>query len=293
MLLKEKNIVITGAGRGIGKSVAITCAKEGSNLGLLSRTIEELEQTKKEIEELSLNIKISIKSADITKYEDVASAFAFFNEELGFFNGVIANAGASRMGSTHEFDNERFSNIINVNIIGVYYTFKACYPYMKKDDKNFKARFLITGSAAYPNAMPKFAAYTASKYATIGLQRSLVLEYKKENITFNQILPTMVDTRLLRGRQTGDGNKPDNVMNPWDLNDYYLFFMTDLSNRINDQLVNTSDFQEIKSLISEAPSDKIESWDAFKDYLIEKTPKIYDNVKKLGPMVDFILKRSL
>jgi 3-oxoacyl-[acyl-carrier protein] reductase len=293
MLLKEKNIVITGAGRGIGKSVAIACAKEGSNLGLLSRTIEELEQTKKEIEELSLNIKISIKSADITKYEDVASAFAFFNEELGFFNGVIANAGASRMGSTHEFDNERFSNIINVNIIGVYYTFKACYPYMKKDDKNFKARFLITGSAAYPNAMPKFAAYTASKYATIGLQRSLVLEYKKENITFNQILPTMVDTRLLRGRQTGDGNKPDNVMNPWDLNDYYLFFMTDLSNRINDQLVNTSDFQEIKSLISEAPSDKIESWDAFKDYLIEKTPKIYDNVKKLGPMVDFILKRSL
>ncbi len=293
MLLKEKNIVITGAGRGIGKSVAIACAKEGSNLGLLSRTIEELEQTKKEIEELSLNIKISIKSADITKYEDVASAFAFFNEELGFFNGVIANAGASRMGSTHEFDNERFSNIINVNIIGVYYTFKACYPYMKKDDKNFKARFLITGSAAYPNAMPKFAAYTASKYATIGLQRSLVLEYKKENITFNQILPTMVDTRLLRGRQTGDGNKPDNVMNPWDLNDYYLFFMTDLSNRINDQLVNTSDFQEIKSLISEAPSDKIESWDAFKDYLIEKAPKIYDNVKKLGPMVDFILKRSL
>ena len=291
MFLKDKNIVITGAGRGIGKAVAIVCAKEGANLGLLSRTLEELEHTKKEIEQLSLNGKILIKSTDITKYEDVAETFELFNEELGLFNGVIANAGASRMGSTHEFDNVRFTNIINVNILGVYHAFKACYPYLKKDDKNMKARFLITGSAAFPNAMPKFAAYTATKYATVGMQRSMVLEYKKENITFNQILPTMVDTRLARGRKTGDGNKPDSVMNPWDLNDYYLFFMSDLSNRVNDTLIYTSDFKEIKSIIAEAPSDKTENWDVFKDYLMEKAPKIYENVKKLGKLVDFIINQ--
>jgi len=119
----------------------------------------------------------------------------------------------------------------------------------------------------------------------------MVLEYKKENITFNQILPTMVDTRLSRGRKTGDGNKPDSMMNPWELNDYYLFFMSDLSNKVNDQLIYTSDFQEIKSLISKAPSNITESWDVFKDYLMEKAPKIYDNVKKLGLLVDFILSR--
>ena len=289
MLLKDKNIVITGAGRGIGKNIAIAFAKEGANLGLISRTLEELEQTKKEIEELSLNGKVIIKSTDITNYEDVAEAFKLFNEELGLINGVIANAGASRMGSTHEFDNDRFLNIVNVNILGVYHTFKACYPYLKKDDKNGKARFLITGSAAFPNAMPKFAAYTATKYATVGLQRSMALEYKKENITFNQILPTMVDTRLSRGRKTGDGNKSDSVMNPWDLNDYYLFFMSDLSNRVNDKLIYTTDFQEIKSIISKAPSDKTESWDVFKDYLMEKSPKIYENVKKLGKLVDFVI----
>ena len=292
MLLKDKNIVITGAGRGIGKNFAIAFAKEGANLGLISRTLEELEQTKKEIEEISLNGKVIIKSTDITKYEDVAEAFELFNEKLGLLNGVIANAGASRMGSTHEFDNDRFSNIVNVNILGVYHTFKACYPYLKKDDKKSKARFLITGSAAFPNAMPKFAAYTATKYATVGLQRSMALEYKKENITFNQILPTMVDTRLSRGRKTGDGNKPDSVMNPWDLNDYYLFFMSDLSNRVNDKLIYTTDFQEIKTIISEAPSDKTESWDDFKDYLMEKTPKIYENVKKLGKLVDFVITQS-
>ena len=292
MLLKDKNIVITGAGRGIGKAVAVAFSKEGANLGLMSRTIEELEQTKKEIEALSLDGKILIKSTDITKYEDVAEGFKFFNEGLGLLNGVIANAGASRMGSTHEFENVRFLNIINVNILGVYHTFKACYPYLKKDDKNNKARFLITGSAAFPNAMAKFAAYSATKYATVGMQRSMALEYKKENITFNQILPTMVDTRLSRGRKTGDGNKPDNVMNSWELNDYYLFFMSDLSNKVNDKLIYTSDFQEIKSIISEAPSDKKENWDVFKDYLVEKAPKIYDNVKKLGKLADFIIDRT-
>ena len=68
-------------------------------------------------------------------------------------------------------------------------------------------RFIITGSAAYPNAMPQFAAYTATKYATVGLQKEFANEYKRENITFNQILPTMVDTILLRGKKAGDGSK--------------------------------------------------------------------------------------
>ena len=292
MLLKNKNIVITGAGRGIGKAVAIACAKEGANLGLISRTNEELEQTKNEIDNLSLNVNVFVKSTDITIYEDVSAAFAFFNEKLGLINGVIANAGASRMGSTHEFDNNRFSTIINVNILGVYHTFKASYPFLKMDDKKQAARFLITVSAAYTNPMPKFAAYTASKYATVGLQNSLALEYKKENITFNQILPTMVDTRLSRGRKTGDGNKPDSMMNPWELNDYYLFFMSEFSNRVNDKLVFTSDFDKIKAVMSEVPSDKTKNWDVFKEILMDKAPKTYNNVKKLGKLVDFILTRS-
>ncbi|GAH86523.1 unnamed protein product, partial [marine sediment metagenome] len=80
--------------------------------------------------------------------------------------------------NTHEFDNERFANIINVNVLGVFYTFKAAYPYLKKDDKNEKARFVITGSAAYPMGMPKFTAYVAAKYAVVGIQSVLVAEYK-------------------------------------------------------------------------------------------------------------------
>ena len=292
MLLKGKNIVITGSGRGIGKALAIACAKEGANIGLTSRTLEELNATKKEIEDLGTGVKVVVRTADITKFNEVIEAFMAFHDELGLFNGVIANAGYSRMWTTHEFINEKFAEILNVNVLGVFYTFKAAYPYMKKDDKKDKARFIITGSEAYPNAPPKLTAYVATKFAAVGMQKAMATEYKRENITFNMVLPTQVDTRLLRGKKAGDGNKPDSVLNPWDLNDFYLFLLCDDANRVDNALIFAWDFNEIKKLLTEAPSGKKENWEVFKDYLEERAPKIYGNVKNLGKFVDFIISRS-
>lgn len=292
MILKNKTVVITGAGRGIGKSVAIACAKEGANVGLTSRTIDELNDTKKEIEKLGHDIKVIVKTADITDPIGVERLFKEFNEELGLIDGVIANAGASRMGNTHEFDPKWFSLIINVNILGVFNTFKAAYPYLKKDDKKSKARFIITGSEAYPQAMPKFAAYTATKYATVGFQKALAAEYKRENINFIQVLPTMVDTRLLRGKKAGDAaTRPTTMMIPGDLNDYYIFLLSDEANRINNQLIMSSDIQTVKKIIGEAPADKKENWDAFKVYMNDIAPKTLNNVKKLGKFIEFLFTR--
>jgi len=292
MLLKGKNVVITGSGRGIGKAVAIACAKEGANIGLTSRTIEELNNTKKEIEELGTGVKIVVKPADMTKFEDVEKAFKEFNNELGFLNGVIANAGYSRMWATHEFINEKFAEILNVNVLGVFYTFKAAYPYMKMDNKKDKARFIITGSEAYPNAPSKLTAYVATKYAVVGMQKAMAAEYKRENINFSMVLPTQVDTSLLRGKKAGDGNKPEHVLNPWDLNDYYIFLLTENANRIDNGLIYSYDFQEVKKVLTEAPVGKKENWEVFKDYFKERAPKSYDNVKDYGKLVDFIISRS-
>jgi 3-oxoacyl-[acyl-carrier protein] reductase len=292
MLLKGKNIVITGSGRGIGKAIAIACAREGANLGLTARSSNELEETKNEIKNMSNDTKLAISTADIMKYDQVERAFKTFNQELGKLTGVIANAGYSRMWVSHEFDSDKFIEIINTNISGVFFTFKAGYPYLKIDDKNDKARFIITGSAAFNNPMPKFAAYTASKYGVVGLQESLALEYKKENINFNMVLPTMVDTRLLRGKKAGDGEKPPNVLNPWDLNDYYIFLLSNKGNKVNNALIYSGDFDEVKKLLKGAPEDNRQSWDRFKGYLEEKSPKIYVNVRKLGDLVDFIIMRN-
>ena len=71
MILKGKTVIITGSGRGIGKAVAIACAKEGANIGITSRTLEEINNTKNEIKKINSNVKVVVKTADITNYNEV------------------------------------------------------------------------------------------------------------------------------------------------------------------------------------------------------------------------------
>lgn len=292
MLLKGKNIVITGSGRGIGKAVALACAKEGANIGLTSRTLEQLNNVKQEIEELHTGVKVIVHDADITNYNEVEKIFKAFKEDLGLLNGVIANAGRSWRANAHEVPPEKFAMVINANILGVFHTFRAAYPYLKKDDKDKKARFIITGSAVYPTVMGGFSSYTASKYGVVGLQRELATEYKRDNILVNMILPVQVDTKLLRGRRAGDGNKAPGVLDPEDLIDYYIFFLSANANRINDELIYPSNFEAMKMIIKETPKEKKENWEIFKGYLEDISPNLYDDVKKYGKLAEFILNRS-
>ncbi|MHA2037608.1 MAG: SDR family NAD(P)-dependent oxidoreductase [Promethearchaeota archaeon] len=292
MLLEGKNIVITGSGRGIGRAVALACAKEGANIGLTSRTLEQLNNVKREIEDLGTGVKIIVKNADITSYGEVEVTFKEFHDKLGKLNGVVANAGRSWRANAHEAPPDKFEEVINTNIIGVFYTFRAAYPYLKKDDKNDKARFLITGSAVYPSVMGGFSSYTASKYGVVGLQRELATEYKKENILVNMVLPMTVDTRLLRGRRAGDGNKAPGVLDPEDLEDYYLFLLSEGANRVNDELIYPNTFEAMKIVIEKAPKEKTENWEMFKIYLEEVSPNLYNEVKKFGKLGEFILNRS-
>ena len=196
------------------------------------------------------------------------------------------------MWATHEFDNEKFSQILDTNILGVFFTFKAAYGFMKKDDKKDKSRFIITGSEAYPNAPSRLTAYVASKYAVVGMQKAMASEYRRENVNFSMVLPTQVDTRLLRGKNAGDGNKPAHVLDPSDLNEYYIFLLSDFANRMNDILIFTYDIEETKKILHDAPEDKKDSWVNFKDYLNQKSPELYEKVENLGKLVDFIISRE-
>lgn len=294
MILKGKNIVITGSGRGIGKAAAIAVAKEGANIGLTSRTLEELNTTKKEIEELGLGVKIVVKTADITKYDEVEKIFKEFHDELGLLNGVIANAGFAWLGFVPELDPDKFEMNLKVNILGVFNTYKASYPYLRKDDKKFKAKFFITGSALYPNANPRMGAYAAGKYGVVGFMRTLAAEIKqkRENITVNMILPMQVDTKMLRGKRAGDGNKPPSVLDPEELNEYYVFMMSDASNRIHDGLLYPDDFEKVKKIINEAPAEKKENLEAFNKYLGEKSPKTFESIKKFKALINHFLAHS-
>ena len=268
------------------------CAKEGASLGLAARTLEQLNITKKMIDDLHIEgVKAVVHTADVTIFEELETAFNFFKDELGSFNGVLANAGITRRAITHEVTTERFLKVIMINVVGVYHTFKAAYPYLNKTNRKDRARFIITGSQAYRTPLPLFASYSASKYAVVGLQKAMALEYRLENITFNQVCPQFVDTRITRGDAAEDGHRPEDYLDPWDLYDYYLFYLSEASNSVNNEFVFTEDFEKVKKLIKDAPKEKKADWNSFKVYFEETSGKLYSNVKKNRKFIEFLLKR--
>lgn len=292
MLLKNKNIVITGSGRGIGRSIALDCAKEGANIGLTSRTVKELNNVRDQIERLNLGVKVSVHEGDITDFDKVKTIFKNFYEDLGLINGVVANAGWRDSQPSLEYDLNTFHRILDVNIMGVYYSFRASFPYLKLDDKKDKARFIVTGSAHFLRTAPLYLPYTIAKYGVVGLISSLSEEFKRDNITFNMVLPQRIDTFLTRGENAGDENKPPGFLYPSEITDYYIFLLSEMANKYNFQLFNTFDFETLKKIIRESSLEKRKDVDTFLEELKLKNETLYRNCKKFSLFIEFLLNRN-
>ncbi len=292
MILKNKNIVITGSGRGIGKSIALDCAKEGANIGLTARTVNELYKVRDQIESLNLGVKISVHEGDITDFDKVKMIFKSFNEDLGPLNGVVANAGWRDSQPSLKYDLNAFHKILDVNIMGVYYTFRASYPYLKLDNKKDKARFIVTGSMHFLRAAPLYLPYTIAKYGVVGLISSLSEEFKRDNITFNMVLPQRIDTFLTRGKNAGDENKPSGFLYPSQITDYYIFLLSEMANKYSSKLLNTLDFETLKKIIRESSPEKKKDLNTFLEELEFKNKKLYRNVQKFSLFIEFLLNRN-
>lgn len=292
MILKNKNIVITGSGRGIGKAIALDCAKEGANIGLTSRTVNELYNVRNQIESLNLGVKVSVHEGDITDFDKVKTIFKSFNEDLGPLNGVVANAGWRDSQPSLQYDLNTFNKILDVNIMGVYYTFRASYPHLILGNKKDKARFIVTGSTHFLRAAPLYLPYTIAKYGVVGLINSLSEEFKRDNITFNIVLPQRVDTFLTRGENAGDENKPPGFLYPSDISEYYIFLLSEMANKYNSKLMNTFDFETIKKMITESLPDKKKDLKTFLEELEFKNKKLYRNVKNFSLFIEFLLNRN-
>ena len=293
MLLKKKNIVITGSGRGIGKAIALACAKEGANIGLTARTVHELDLVRDQIEKLNLGVKVVVYEGDITNFDQVKIIFKSFNDELGSLNGVVANAGWRDSQPSLNYNLNTFHKILDINIMGVYYTFRASYPYLRLDNKQDKARFIVTGSMHFLHAAPLYLPYTIAKYGAVGLISSLSEEFKRDNITFNMVLPQRVDTFLTRGDNAGDENRPPGFLDPLEITDYYVFLLSEMANKYNFKLLNTFDFETVKKIIRQASPDKKKDLKTFLEELELKNEKIYRNVKEFSRFIEFLLNYNL
>jgi 3-oxoacyl-[acyl-carrier protein] reductase len=208
--LVGKVALVTGAGKGIGRAVAVALAQEGVNVGLLARTEKDLTAVAEELNQLG--VKSSFATADISNRLEVEAAIDKIQRQLGNIDILINNAGTGTFGKFLELEPEVWENMIKVNVFGVYYATRAVLPKMIErrmgDIINISSTAGKTGSALT-------SAYSASKFALFGLSESLMQEVRKHNIRVTALAPSTVVTELAESANliTGDAER---VMHPED-----------------------------------------------------------------------------
>ena len=209
--LKNKNALITGAGKGIGKAIALALAKEGVNVILLARTQDEIEKVAAKAR--SLRVKALAITADVADINSVNAAVEKALTEFKFIDILINNAGIAAFGKFLELEPADWERIIQVNLMGSYYVTRAVLPNMIKRQTG---DIINISSTAGLNGNALTSAYSASKFAILGLTDSLMQEVRKHNIRVTALTPSTIATDMAKELKLTDGN-PEKVMQAEDM----------------------------------------------------------------------------
>jgi len=214
--LKNKNAFITGAGKGIGKAVAIALAKEGVNLILVSRTQNDIDELAKET--AKFGVKTLALSADVSDINSINAAAEKALAEFKHIDILINSAGIASFGKFLELEPEAWERIIQVNLMGTYFTTRAIIPNMIERQTG---DIINISSTAGLNGNALTSAYSASKFAVLGLTDSLMQEMRKHNIRVTALTPSTVATDMAKDLNLTDGN-PEKVMQSEDMADLII-----------------------------------------------------------------------
>jgi len=215
-VLTEKTAIITGAGRGIGRATALALANEGVAVGLIARTEKEIEQLAKEIR--SLRGRAAFAVADVSDPKQVEAAVQKLTDELGTIDILINNAGIGKYGKFMELETEDWQNMLNINLMGMVHMTKAVLPQMvEKQGGDIVNISLSSGLKGTKGS----SAYSASKFAVLGMSEALMQEVRPDNIRVFALAPSRVVTGM-----TDSGNETEQekekFMQPEDIAEYIV-----------------------------------------------------------------------
>ena len=186
--------LITGAGSGIGRAIAILLSANGHSCVLLGRNEKNLIETLSLLEHNEHQVFLA-DITDTTSLKDLIKQ----NADL-VLDGIIANAG---IGGENNFGTaDRWNQIIDTNLTGTYLTVQYFLPALKRSTKSYK-QIVITSSVLARLGVANYSAYCASKAGLLGLMRSWAVEYAPQNILVNAICPGWVNTDMAQNGLQG------------------------------------------------------------------------------------------
>ena len=183
--LKDRVVLVTGASKGIGRSISIALASHGARLVLSSRSEKGLQEVKEKIG------RAAVIPADLSKEEDIDSLFFSVSEEFGRLDILVNNAGIGYFGKLVDFSIEDFDRLMAVNLRGTYLCCQRAMRLMiPRKEGHIINMSSVVGFKGYRNQ----SAYTASKHGLMGLTKSLAVEAQEYGIRVSVICPGVVNT---------------------------------------------------------------------------------------------------
>ncbi|MCX8531222.1 SDR family oxidoreductase [Chryseobacterium luquanense] len=236
--LGGKTALITGAGSGIGKAVALLFAEEGANIAIIYHSDdEEAEKTKKEI--LTFGSECIIMKGDINDNDFCEKSTKKVVEKFGAIDILVNNAGTQTpQDDILNLKEEDIRNTFNSNIIGMILITKAVFPHLKEGSS-----IINTTSAVAYQGHEELLDYSATKGAIVSFTRSLALQSKSKGIRVNAVAPGPVATPLTKetfDEEEENENKPPLQRNASteEIAPSYLFLATEASAQITGQVLH-------------------------------------------------------
>lgn len=206
------NAIITGAGKGIGKAIALKLAQQGCHLAICARTEADLLQLQTHITQMHPGVNILAKPVDVSNRDQL---ILFAKECLTYFSTIdilVNNAGFFRPGTIHEEEEGLLEQLMSTNLYSAYHLTRQIVPTMKQQHKGHIFNICSTASlTAYPNG----GAYSITKFALLGFSKNLREELKAHHVKVTAICPGPILTDSWNGFE----GPADRLMTPADIAD--------------------------------------------------------------------------
>lgn len=234
-LLENRTIVITGAGQGIGKAIALSCAELGAKVILLARIASKLEAVSKQIIEQGYLSPIIIPfDLETAKDKDYIQLATLLSEQVNQLDGLVNNASiAADLKPFTELSIEEFQQIMDINVSATFALTKYLLPLLQKAPD---ASIIFTSSAVGRKGRALWSAYASSKFATEGLMQCIAEELKETSIRSNSVNPGATRTAM-RAHVYPQETVTDNPL-PEQIMPVYLYLLGPDSIGINGQALN-------------------------------------------------------
>ena len=235
----QKIALVTGAGKGIGRAIAVKLAGQG--VFVYINYLSDRESAAKTLEDINAcNGQGALLPFDVTSSEDSQKAVRIILEEKGKIDILVNNAGIRKDGLLAMMKEDAWQNVINTNLTGFYNVTK---PVVKQMLKNRSGRIVNVTSAAGQMGNPGQVNYCAAKSGLIGAAKALAREVGNRNITDNAVSPGFIDTQMLDGMDIGrllDSIPAKRLGKPEEIAHAVAFLCSDEAAYINGQILGVN-----------------------------------------------------